>query len=276
MYAHQVIDHLRSNDGRYSQKDIDLAIDAIRNAPKFHFGDGSELTKLFLKPPDFKEPWYKEYRQEVNPPFDISWFDITTKYNTTYAKAGFLILHAKCFNSVTIYEFLCSRETSLWLAWPVIWVVDLDPLKRGLSFLQNNLYLMNQMSPEEIFKFGHSSSPGGAIVCAVNFSLMLLNCKNVTYQKRSPSEKEISRSKNGKQPVFSYHTLMFNPFYKKSNSSGPKDKWSNRVHFQRGHFKTYTIDNPLFGSITGRFWWQAHVRGKNKNGIVMKDYVVET
>jgi hypothetical protein len=51
--------------------------------------------------------------------------------------------------------------------------------------------------------------------------------------------------------------------------------WHNRIHFQLGHFKTYTAEKPLFGHITGRFWWQPHVRGKNKDGIVMKDYVVD-
>jgi hypothetical protein len=47
------------------------------------------------------------------------------------------------------------------------------------------------------------------------------------------------------------------------------------VHLCRGHFKTYTDDNPLFGKHVGKYYWQPSIRGKNKKGIVAKDYSLE-
>ena len=33
-------------------------------------------------------------------------------------------------------------------------------------------------------------------------------------------------------------------------------------------------EKPLFGKLTGRFWWEHHVRGSADDGVVVKDYEV--
>jgi hypothetical protein len=43
-------------------------------------------------------------------------------------------------------------------------------------------------------------------------------------------------------------------------------------HLVMGHFKCYD-EKPLFGRITGTFFWPAHFRGDEKNGKVVKDYI---
>jgi hypothetical protein len=104
--------------------------------------------------------------------------------------------------------------------------------------------------------------------------LVLLSCKNITTEIiPAPDRLNKKRIRQGRQPLFSYHTLVIKPIGKRQESI-PKHLWENRIHLQRGHFKTYTIEKPLFGRITGRFWWQPHVRGQNKDGIVLKDYEV--
>jgi hypothetical protein len=44
------------------------------------------------------------------------------------------------------------------------------------------------------------------------------------------------------------------------------------LHICRGHFKTFTPDAPLFGKLTGTYWWADHVRGAAELGEVDKDY----
>jgi hypothetical protein len=110
------------------------------------------------------------------------------------------------------------------------------------------------------------------IIAAV---LVLLSCKNITTETVSaPVKLNNKRKKKGKLPIYSYKTLIIKPTTKQQQSI-PKHLWNNRIHLARGHFKTYTKEKPLFGSITGRFWWQPHVRGQNRDGVVMKDYKVE-
>ena len=105
--------------------------------------------------------------------------------------------------------------------------------------------------------------------------VLILNTKNIGLEKHSPPVPlNKKRIRNGKQPLFTYHTLVLKPLGKKQESVS-RHLWDNRIHFQRGHFKVYTKEKPLFGHITGRFWWQAHVRGQNKEGVVTKDYKVE-
>jgi hypothetical protein len=105
--------------------------------------------------------------------------------------------------------------------------------------------------------------------------LTLLSCKNIGAETvPAPIKLNNKRKKQNKQPIFSYKTLVIKPVGKHQESI-PKHLWENRIHLQRGHFKTYTAEKPLFGRITGRFWWQPHVRGQNKDGVVMKDYKVE-
>jgi hypothetical protein len=108
----------------------------------------------------------------------------------------------------------------------------------------------------------------------LNIGLMLLNCHNIETEKILPSiQLNAKRIKNNKMPLFSYHTLIIKPIGKRQESI-PKHLWENRIHLRRGHFKTYSSEKPLFGTIYGRFWWQPHVAGRNKMGIVLKDYEI--
>lgn len=110
---------------------------------------------------------------------------------------------------------------------------------------------------------------------ALNAVLMFLNCRNIETIDNPPPEKlNKKRKKKGKQPLFTYKTLVIKPTGKQQQSV-PRHLWENRIHLCRGHFKTYTAEAPLFGKYTGRYWWQPSVRGRSKDGVVMKDYQVE-
>ena len=107
--------------------------------------------------------------------------------------------------------------------------------------------------------------------------LQLLNCKNITTRNTYPSKSlNKKRKKAGKQELFTYKTLVLKPTGKKQETQAAQGLWDNRVHLCRGHFKTYTEDKPLFGRVTGRFWWQPSIRGNAKKGMVVKDYEVKT
>lgn len=104
---------------------------------------------------------------------------------------------------------------------------------------------------------------------------MFFSCKNIgTETVEPPAKLNKARKKKGKLPLFTYKTLVIKPTGKKQESI-PKHLWGNRVHLCRGHFKTYTKEKPLFGRLTGRYWWQPSVRGNKKLGVVHKDYKIE-
>lgn len=108
--------------------------------------------------------------------------------------------------------------------------------------------------------------------------LDIINCKNVSLSPISPPERlNRSRIKKGKLPLYRYHvlTLDLDKGRKLAGDVPKRSLGTAPVHLCRGHFKEYTADQPLFGRVTGRFWWQPHARGKAQNGIIMKDYRIK-
>jgi hypothetical protein len=109
--------------------------------------------------------------------------------------------------------------------------------------------------------------------------LSLLSCKNISTKEILPSEKlNKKRIKNNKLPIYSYKVLTYNPNalsnkYKSDNLNNPQ--YHVRLHFCRGHIKTYTEEKKLLGKHTGSFWWEPAMRGKNKDGFIDKDYLIK-
>jgi len=108
-------------------------------------------------------------------------------------------------------------------------------------------------------------------------AVSFMHCKNVIAEQIIPPSKlnKKFRKKHGNDLV-KYHVLKIEPMKKilriegKSNELGiPK-----ALHICRGHFKDYR-KSGLFGKIPGIFWWDSHIRGNKKQGIVMKDYEIE-
>lgn len=115
-------------------------------------------------------------------------------------------------------------------------------------------------------------------VLTANTILDVLSCKNVSLTPVDPPEKlNKKRIKKGKQPLYRYHVLTvdLDKGRKQSGVGRGANLGTMPVHLCRGHFKEYTTEKPLFGRVTGRFWWQPYARGKAENGVVMKDYEIK-
>lgn len=113
--------------------------------------------------------------------------------------------------------------------------------------------------------------------CALMTTLNLMACKNISTKEILPPEKvNKKRLKNGKLPLYSYHILEVTGVQGGKSIRNGSSGITQRLHFQRGHFKQYTEDNKLFGKHTGLYWWQPHLRGTNKDGFVDKDYNIKT
>lgn len=105
-----------------------------------------------------------------------------------------------------------------------------------------------------------------------------MHCKNVSRVEHEPPAKvNAKRIKEGKQPLVKYYTLQIDPMREVLRQEGGSDTNGLRraLHICRGHFATYD-EKPLFGRIKGTFWVPQHTRGAAKQGIVVKDYNVNT
>lgn len=106
----------------------------------------------------------------------------------------------------------------------------------------------------------------------LNCALMLINCKNINLVGQ-PSRKNKKRNSPIKKVDFYELELDLNKTSTQYESCHSNSGITKRIHVCRGHFRTYK-NKPLLGKIYGRFWIPAHVRGKNDNGAIVKDYNV--
>lgn len=106
-------------------------------------------------------------------------------------------------------------------------------------------------------------------------ALALLNCKNVETKDCPNSQTQIKKFRKHGSPVITRKTLVIHPGGTKSKSDGADTDQKRSWHMCRGHFKTFTEDAPLFGRVTGTYWWQPQLRGSKSVGEVHKDYKVE-
>jgi hypothetical protein len=282
MWAHQVIEDLESFGS-----DADIFIREIKNSQKFNFGnDASSFHKfwdtspMFSKVEDVIQKKVRLLNSELNIPYNNCWFDF--QYGESGAKYGYLLtkrfdkppLNPKKW-SVEIFNFAKRPLKKRWRLGPYSIIYNDE-----FSFLSCSPHGL--WEPDDLKNYSANGFPEhleqgtfiDSLLCI--YFIVILSCKNIITQQNTPPEAlNKKRIKRGKLPLFSYKTLVLKPTTKQEKSI-PKDLWDNRIHLCRGHFKEYTSANPLFGRITGRFWWQPSVRGRNKNGVVMKDYEVKT
>lgn len=130
--------------------------------------------------------------------------------------------------------------------------------------------------PESDFIIYHRMMAHDLIIPLMAIGLM--NCKNVELVENVPRKTESKRHqrKHGK-PLTKYYTLKVNSMRKEYTNDGDGSHAGGKrsLHIARGHFKDYRGGGGLFGKLNGVYWWDAHVRGDSKTGIVHKDYQVE-
>jgi len=106
---------------------------------------------------------------------------------------------------------------------------------------------------------------------------MLANCKNVESEAILVPPKLIrAQQKRNRVPIFRWYRLKIDPMRKviKNQTDGGELTYERAFHICRGHFKTFTDARPLFGRVTGRFWWPMHTRGNKEMGTVDKTYEI--
>lgn len=104
-----------------------------------------------------------------------------------------------------------------------------------------------------------------------------MTCKNVELiETQAPRYVRRQRQRERKPALTKFYTMNIEPMRRmlrtrgKSEEVGLKRAW----HTCRGHFATYSPDRPLFGKVSGRFWFSEHERGSKDAGEVRKDYRV--
>jgi hypothetical protein len=300
MFAHQVIESLSdmfnrkdfNGDVNYRDKLNTFIIPLLKSSQKFHLGSMDRKRVVNFK--DHSEHFIK-FKEYMKMPYKYCWIDYRFSCDEErlegndieIPKRGMLVYSdSKLSDELLVFVFNFIKkgtktptgeyvEKDIWT--PPVLFHKVNPNaeigKQGavVKFLDNKLftdYLLRKQAQDDI-----------ADLYILEEFMLLLNSKNIGTVIIEPSKQlNKSRKKRGKQELFTYKMLkVITPNVAgRSNETCNQLNEHNRIHFCRGHFKSYTQDAPLFGKIVGLWWWQAHVRGQNKDGIVMKDYSITT
>jgi len=283
MFAHQIIDNL--NDvitKKVTMKNIPKNIvekylsycvmyrDLLGNSQKFHIDNCHEIRQskndndIFIKMVEY-----------IKLPYEVVYFDFHMVFHSNDFKSKFATLCMMDPNGtgvLIIQPFYYNPERDFWILDFNRFIFDLvNPGRYKIgSFL--TMYTEEEKS-NLLDTFGY-------VLKVINNSILLLNCKNIVYVEEPVSESlNKKRLRNNKCPLFTHKTLRLSLLEPKSKILKPAEVQSqnhNRIHLCRGHFKEFTQERPLFGKHVGLYFWDPQVRGQNKDGIVIKDYVINT
>lgn len=304
MYAHQVIEDCLSLcseayklnehiDSEAFKRHCSSYAKLLRQSACFHMGN---LDNVFDQFPHYRGTSINTPLSEKSP-YSLMWLDGLTKKvgGSKGRKEGALVIALES-KGYAMVSCATTDTHSAWVPNPLwhYFTLGNKPLNKNQVF-KNDLHeglgvnLGDTPNNEDTYcatvqiaaaskaVASNAYALDAPVLTLVRIFFDLLTCKNIdTIDNEPPVKLNKSRVKKGKQPLFTYKTLVIKPTSKRQQSLEAQGLWENRIHLCRGHFKEYTPEKPLFGKFTGRYWWQPSVRGRNRNGVVMKDYEVRT
>jgi hypothetical protein len=279
MFAHHLIETIKN-----SHPDSEIAKDSqfqkntllsLQSAQKFYLGTDEDLVNFFSGRYPTTPLFSGELADTINMPYEncLLMFDANVHEQNDISKVAINVTSDKGGDTLIIHFWLYEHSAKDWAVFPARLRIT-DILDLTTVSLLNLKPLLNYQLPKKPTE----GLSGHLILHAmrlVNFFLLMINSKNIaTTDNLPPPKLNKKRIKNHKQPLFTYKTLVIKPTGKKQEAQAAQGIWENRVHLCRGHFKTFTKDKPLFGRVTGRYWWQPSVRGNKAKGVITKDYIV--
>lgn len=156
----------------------------------------------------------------------------------------------------TVMPILETGETALANGEPIFWATDLTTGQ-----------------PAE----GDTVHIAMDILAPLSLALTFMHCKGVTLVDNTPSDqlqkKHLKKHHNAK-PLVTYKTILIKTATQILKEEGKIDEcgMAKALHICRGHFKHFGEDRPLFGKLSGTFWWPSHIRGSVESGIAIRDY----
>ena len=202
MFAHQVIEDLKSQYLKLSQKEqenhymMGVAYgDMIPSAIKFHFGD----AHIILNSSKNDTHVFICNETPIKMPYPIMWFD----YNNLYyggqsCKVAALVCHYGAeegfIEQYELFSFIFNPYQRKWVINPQVYFV-----KNGFMEKYNEVSGFSSTDDQIHHEI--------ASACAwlAHKSILLLNCKNIkTENIKAPVSLNKKRRKNGKQEIFNY------------------------------------------------------------------------
>lgn len=309
MYAHAVIEdsktllektHPCEETWKYAEM-MAFNSQIIRTAHQFYLGEWQKVRSFFDHMVGKMRPFF-EFSHYLRLPYPLSWFDWDYSYEGLTIEEGSVAVTKRGALATTfrdeeslialnLYGF--SPAHRLWTMMPVGYFVSIGKTfsnnQSACAAIKNQIgidysdYESHVICIPWIFPFASEQAQKQIFedqndLLMVHFGLLLLNCKDVDTKKVCPPAKlNKKRLARGKGPLFTYHILKL-PVPKAAQRTAVGDEppqYHLPLHFCRAHPAYYGPEGPLFGKWVGLFWRQAHLRGRDRTRMALKDYELD-
>ena len=105
-----------------------------------------------------------------------------------------------------------------------------------------------------------------------------LNCRNVTTENVRPDTRIADkRERRGQPRGLDYKRIVLDEGTRRALTvNRDAERNGKRLHIVRGHIKHYSLERPLFGKLTGNYWWHQQMRGDAGLGRINHEYHVQS
>jgi len=301
MYIHQVISSILKigetlkNDSRFNEispgeldKHSEDSISNLMRCVSYHFEDIEQIQEMTNKA---GELFTGEYGIDTRLPYPSCWFDFECHGIPGIAMAGVAAYELES-TSIFVEAYIKKTGQEVWVPSGINTYIGIGTKLDHVLTMDRSKNLTGledvrvEMISENLWLTGgiYKNSAGYAgfdeqyqedkqeviyFLRCFNACLLLLSCKNIqTETVPAPAKLNKKRARSGK-PLIQEHRVLKLVLPKRKGQkprAGTENieeggGWTQKPSFCSGHFKNYTADAPLFGRLTGRYWWEPHVRG---------------
>jgi hypothetical protein len=110
----------------------------------------------------------------------------------------------------------------------------------------------------------------------IYLALGWLNCRNVITEDVRPNARiAAKRQRRGQPRGLDYKRIILDEGTRRALTvNRDAEQHGKRLHIVRGHIKHFTPERPLFGKLTGNYWWHQQMRGNADLGRINHEYHV--
>ena len=296
--AHKAIDDIQTTDRLYLQNGgkktvIKYIVDIIRASTKFYMGCPTQLNALTknLKPDGDFLPFLDDDEYTYFP-YRLNYFEYylnlneNKKFPPGHERHPWILIVDYNREEKVLHAFKIDLHFKGFDDRPTYWIYPIGyRIRMGENFpgIDRHVEFMQVWKPPDdgglkvLLEDRYFIDTTKFTILTLYNTVKFLNTNGVESKLNYPDKKsQKKRQKKGKEPFFTYHTLVLNPQASRSKYPGkkPQGLWKNPLHSVREYVKEYTEEAPLFGRVVGKIKVAPFLRGDYRIGVKIKDYEI--
>lgn len=219
----------------------------------------------------------------MRPPFETMWIEWQTPrflvcdgiWHTRKKQYMACVIQQKDDDTLSL-SLLCTYDDAGLYCYPLYVEIsnfaDFSSIDAKGELVYDSADLHTHMATRDEVMAGLNSQISPAYL-----TLGWLNCRNVSTDDVTTNARVAAkRERRGQPRGLDYKRIVLDEGTRRALTVNREaERHGKRLHIVRGHIKHYTAERPLFGKLTGNYWWHQQMRGDANLGRINHEYHVQ-